>query len=570
MANETSAPTPRFDTFYKHDELTKLLFEYAQAFPTLVAIRSIGKSYEGREIWVATLTNGATGLAEDKPAFWCDGNIHAAELTASTAVLYYLHRLLTGYGSDAEVTQLLDTRAVYLCPRLNPDGAELALADRPRHIRSSTRRYPLDEEPIDGLTAEDIDGDGRVLSMRIRDPHGTWKKCEQDPRLMVARKPGEFGGEYYRLMPEGLIKNYDGLTIKVNSDIEGLDLNRNFPSGWRQEFEQVGAGDYPTSEPEVKAMVDFVVGHPNIGAAVSYHTHSGVILRPMGTQSDDDMIPEDLWEIKRFSEIGARLTGYPAISIWHDFKYHPKEVISGTQDWMYEHLGALFWVVEIWAPNREAGINDYKWIDWYREHSVDDDLKLIKWSDEHCGGQAHVDWKEFMHPQLGAVELGGWDKMNYWRNPPPPLREREAARFPKWMTTIALSLPRLELLRTEVRALGTDTWRVRIAVANSGWLPSYISKRALERKTVRGVIFEIHIPENDSAVSLVSGKPRMEGPQLEGHAPKASLNAFLPSREVTADRAVGEWVVRAPKGTRLAIGARSDRAGAVRAEVVLD
>jgi murein tripeptide amidase MpaA len=570
MATETPAPTPRFDTFYKHDELTKLLFEYAQAFPTLAAIRSIGKSYEGREIWVATVTNSETGPADDKPAFWCDGNIHAAELTASTAVLYYLHQLLTGYGSDAEITQLLDTRAVYLCPRINPDGAELALADRPRHIRSSTRRYPFDEERVDGLDKEDIDGDGRILSMRVRDPHGTWKKCAQDPRLMVAREPGEFGGEYYRLMPEGLIRGYDGLTINVNSDLEGLDLNRNFPSGWRQEFEQVGAGEYPTSEPEVKAMVDFVVSHRNIGAAVSYHTHSGVILRPMGTQSDDDMIPEDLWSIKRFSELGAKLTGYPAISIWHDFKYHPKEVISGTQDWMYEHLGALFWVVEIWAPNREAGITDYKWIDWYREHPVEDDLKLIKWSDEHCGGQAHVDWKPFMHPQLGAVEIGGWDKMNFWRNPPPPLREREAARFPRWMTTIALSLPKLELLRTEVRALGPDTWRVRIAVANSGWLPSYVSKRALERKTVRGVIFEIHIPDNDGAVSLVSGKPRMEGPQLEGHAPKTSQNAFLPGREITADRAVGEWVVRAPKGTRLAIGARSDRAGAVRAEVVLD
>ena len=161
----------------------------------------------------------------------------------------------------------------------------------------------------------------------------------------------------------------------------------------------------------------------------------------MGTQSDDDMIPEDLWSIKRFSEIGAKLTGYPAISIWHDFKYHPKEVITGTQDWVYEHLGALFWVVEIWAPNKEAGITDYKWIDWYREHPVEDDLKLLKWSDEQCGGQAHVDWKPFMHPQLGAVEIGGWDKMNFWRNPPPQLREREAARFPKWMTQIALSLP---------------------------------------------------------------------------------------------------------------------------------
>jgi hypothetical protein len=138
------------------------------------------------------------------------------------------------------------------------------------------------------------------------------------------------------------------------------------------------------------------------------------------------------------------------------------------------------------------------------------------------------------------------------------------------MTTIALSLPRLELLRTEVRARGPDTWRVRIAVANSGWLPAYVTKRALARKTVRGVMFEIHLPENDPSVSLCSGKPRMEGPQLEGHAPKNSLNAFLPNREITADRAVGEWVVRAPKGTRLALTARADRAGAVHAEVLLD
>jgi hypothetical protein len=151
-------------------------------------------------------------------------------------------------------------------------------------------------------------------------------------------------------------------------------------------------------------MVDFIVKHPNIGAAISFHTHSGVILRPMGTSSDDDMTPEDLWMIKRLSDIGAKLTGYPAISIFHDFKYHPKEIITGTQDWVYEHLGALFWTVEIWAPNKEAGITGYKWIDWYRDHPVEDDLKLLKWSDEQCGGQAHVDWRPFRHPQLGMVE----------------------------------------------------------------------------------------------------------------------------------------------------------------------
>jgi len=560
-------PVPRFDIFYRHAELSRLLHDYADARPDLVRIDSIGHSHEGRDIWLAVITQRGTGLDTDKPAFWVDGNIHAGELTASTACLYWLHQLVTGYGQDPATTQLLDTRVVYLCPRLNPDGAELALADRPRYIRSSTRPYPFDEPHIDGLTVEDVDGDGRVLFMRMADPHGSWKSHPEDARLMIPREPGEFGGSYWRVMPEGTLANFDGLQIQVNRDVEGLDLNRNFPAYWRQEFEQVGAGPYPTSEPEVRAMVDFIVKHPNVGAGVSFHTHSGVILRPMGTQADDDMTPEDLWVYKRLSALGEKLTGYPAISIYEDFRYHPKEVISGTQDWLYEHLGSLFWTVEIWAPNKEAGITEYDWIHWYREHPPEDDLKLLRWSDTQCGGQAHVDWYAFQHPQLGAVELGGWDRLNYWRNPPPHLREREAARFPAWLSQIALSLPKLEVLRTEVRALGGDTWRVRFAVANAGYLPAYVSARALERKTARGAVFEILLPEG---AQLVSGKPRVVGPHLSGHAAKGSLQAFLPNREVTADRAVAEWVVRAPRGTRLGMSARADRAGAVHTEVVLD
>ncbi len=560
-------PIPRFETFYRHAELTRLLQDYADALPGLIELRSIGKSYEGRDIWLVVVTNRSMGDDSAKPGFWVDGNIHAAELTASTACLYWLHQLAIGYAADDTITRLLDTRTVYIVPRLNPDGAELALADKPRHIRSSTRPYPFDEQPVDGLTVEDIDGDGRILSMRIPDPHGPWKPHPQEPRVLVAREPGEFGGTYYRVVPEGSLKNFDGLHIDVNKDVEGLDLNRNFPSNWRQEFEQAGAGSFPTSEPEVRAMVSFITTHPNIGAAVSFHTHSGVILRPMGSMSDSDMTPEDLWVIKRLSDSGAKLTGYPAISGFHDFKYHPKEIITGTQDWVYEHLGALFWTVEIWAPNKEAGIDDYSWIDWYREHPPEDDLKLLKWSDDKTGGRAHVDWYPFQHPQLGMVELGGWDRLNYWRNPPPELRQREAARFPAWLNQIALSLPQLELLRTEVRALGEDTWRVRMAVANAGYLPSYVSKRALDRKVARGTVFEIVLPPG---VSLVTGKERLVQGHLEGHAPKNSLQAFLPNRNLTSDREVGEWVVRAPRGTQLAVRATADRAGSVVASLTLD
>ena len=204
----------------------------------------------------------SAGAARAKPARTYAGLATLAGRTralvsAERAALNFLQTLsgtatTTARFADAlrgTSTRLLDTRTVYICPRLNPDGAELALADRPRHIRSSTRRYPYDEDPIDGLTVEDVDGDGRVLFMRIPDPHGTYKKCAADPRLMVPREPGEFGGEYYRVMPEGTLKHYDGLTVNVNRDVEGLDLNRNFPPGWRQEFEQVGAGPYPASEP---------------------------------------------------------------------------------------------------------------------------------------------------------------------------------------------------------------------------------------------------------------------------------------------------------------------------------
>jgi len=562
----TELPQPDFSRFYRHEALHALLQGYAAARPELFTLRSIGKSHEGRDIWCVVATQRATGPDTDKPAFWVDGNIHAAELTASTAVLYWLDRLARGYGHDADTTHLLDTRAIYLVPRLNPDGAELALADRPRHIRSSTRPYPFDEPVIEGLTVEDVDGDGRVLTMRIADPHGPYKKHPADPRLMVAREPGEHGGEYFRLMPEGTLTHYDGITVTVNRDPEGLDLNRNFPSQWRQEHEQVGAGPYPASEPEVRAMVDFVVRHPNIGAAVSFHTHSGVILRPMGTEPDEAMVPEDLWMLQRLSRLGEEITGYPAISIFHEFKYHPKEVITGTQDWLHEHLGALFWTVELWAPNREAGIENYKWIDWYREHPVEDDLKLLRWSDEHCAGQAHVEWRAFEHPQLGAVELGGWDKLNYWRNPPPQLREAEVARFPKWLSTLACSLPKLELLGARAQRLGEDSWRVQLDVVNAGYLSAHVTQRALERKQVRGVMFEIELPQD---AALVTGKLRMEGPHLEGHAPKTSQQAFLPNREISADRARGEWVVRAAPGTRLALSARADRAGVVRAEVVL-
>ena len=554
------------DRFYRYDELTALLRALVASRPSLFALEGIGKSHEGRDIWVVTATNRGTGAPEDKPAFWIDGNIHAAELMASSACLHFLDTLDRGYGGDPDITRLLDTRVIYLCPRINPDGAEWALADKPRFIRSSTRPYPFDEDPVDGLSMGDVDGDGRILSMRIPDPNGNYKRHPEEPRLMIPRDPAESGGEYWRIVPEGTFASYDGVEMRLNRDKQGLDLNRNFPAGWRQEFQQVGAGPYPTSEPEVRAVVDFVARHTNICGGVSFHTHSGVILRPFSSEPDENMPAEDLWLYKLFGKKSTELTGYKNISIFHDFKYHPKQVITGGFDWIYEHLGQFFWTVEIWAPAKEAGIDDYHFIEWYREHPPEDDLKLLRWSDRELGGQGYIDWYPFDHPQLGRIELGGWNKLQVFRNPPVKYREREAKRFPKWLTWQALTTPRLELFRSDVERLGEDTWRVRLAVHNTGYLPSYVTKRALERKVTRGVVYEIELPPG---ATLVAGKRRVEGSQLEGRASKPSLQAFLPNPDLSGDRGQCEWTIRAMPGTTVNAIARHDRAGRVRVALEL-
>ena len=132
-------PSIPCDRFLRYAELTECLHALAREHPRQVAIESIGRSHEGRDIWVLTVTNAASGPAHEKPAFWVDGNIHSTEVAASAATLHFLNELVTGYGTDAEVTRALDTRAFYVCPRINPDGAEWALADKPKWVRSSTR-----------------------------------------------------------------------------------------------------------------------------------------------------------------------------------------------------------------------------------------------------------------------------------------------------------------------------------------------------------------------------------------------------------------------------------------------
>ena len=555
---------PRFDRYFRFDELTDFLTDLQRQHDHLMKLESIGRSFQGRHIWLCRVTDFASGDDTHKPAIWVDANIHSAELSGSTLCLLLLQKLVDGYGKDPVLTHCLQTRTFYICPRVNPDGAEWALASVPKLVRSSVRPYPYPlDSPGPGLEQQDIDGDGRVLTMRIPDPNGAWKVCPSQPRLLIPREPTETEGRFYRLLPEGTIQDYDGVHIPLQAKKEQLDLNRNFPAQWREEFEQKGAGAYPTSEPEVRAIVDFIANHANIGAGIALHSYSGALLRPYSYKPDHDMPGEDLWTYEKIGEYGSRMTGYPAVSAYHEFRYHPNEIITGAlDDWLYDIRGVFGWTVEIWSPQRQAGIKDYKFIDWYRSHPLEDDIKLLAWSDSILDGKGYVDWYPFEHPQLGPVELGGWDSLFTFWNPPPALLEKEITPIAEWIIWHVRILPRLEWHKIDIQALGADSYRIYAAVNNVGWLPTYVTKNALKRNLSRGVIFEILLaPE----ATLEHGPRQIEVEQLEGRAYKRSSPCGFGGyvADPTDDRCAASWVVRCASPAEIEIVARHDRAGSL-------
>ncbi len=558
-----------FNHYFTNEELEAILPTWVQEYPDLLTLTHLGQSYEKRPLWLLTLTNKKTGSDIEKPALWIDGNIHATEIAGTTTALMLAYTLLVNYGKEERLTHLLDTSVLYIAPRINPDGAAWAMAPNPRYIRSGVRPYPF-EEKQEGLHAEDLDKDGVILQMRIPDPNGDWKISSLDPRLMEKRSPNESGGAYYRLLPEGMIEDYDGYLIKLGRPQQGLDFNRNFPYEWRPEGDQNGAGPYPASEPEIKAVADFIVAHPNINLAVTYHTYSRVILRCSSTKPDSELDTEDLWVYKKIGQMGTQFTGYRCVSVFHDFLYHPKEITTGAfDDWMYDHRGVFAFTVELWDLPSEAGIQNRKFIEWYQDHPHHEDVQILQWADAHAGAGAYVAWYPFNHPQLGPVELGGWNSMYTWRNPPAAFIGSEAARNVPFAIALGELLPHLAIHTLEVTPLEEETgkttpdlklktdFRINLVVENTGFLPTHTSQQAKKRQAVRPLRVELELP---AGVSLINGKVRSELDHLAGRSNKLDVTMIWGAAP-TDHRGRGEWVIRAPAGAQIGMKILSERAG---------
>lgn len=552
--------TYAFDRFLRYDELTEWLHATAAAHPDLMHVGSYGTSHEGRDLWLATITDSSTGTHDSKPAHWVDANIHSVEVTAGVAALHLVHHLVTRFGHDEVVTRALRTRTFYVAPRVNPDGVEWVLADSPRRRRSSTRPWPWrDAHRAPGLHVGDIDGDGRILSMRIPDPNGAWSISKIDPRLLAPVPPEGTpdGTPRYRLLMEGEVVDHDGFTIPKPSPPEGLDMNRNFPAGWGTSVR--GSGDHPLSEPEIHSLVEAVTARPNVCGYNAFHTSGGVLLRPSSTRPDSKLPPLDVWAYNQLGLRGTELTGYPVHSVFEDFTWDPAVTMSGAaDDWAYDHLGIFGWTTEFWDVVKAATGNSQSTLFWYTGPTEAEEAAVLAWSDEHAP-EMFVPWRPFEHPQLGMVEIGGWDDMQTWTNPPLSVLAAEVRPHAEFAVLQALASPCLDVVHTAAVPLGAGTWRIEAGIANTGWLPTTITDHARRENLVRPLVAEI------GGAEVLGGPSRLELGQLGGQI----SSRFANRNDGTPDRALATWVVRADAGTEVTVVATHPRAGRATATITI-
>jgi len=310
--------------------------------------------------------------------------------------------------------------------------------------------------------------------------NGTMIPDPDDPSGRIMKRVPR-GEGIYATSGEGIDNDNDG---RVNEDgIGGLDLHRNYPENWRPEseltgrgFTQRGAGEYPLSEPETRAVFTFLMTHPNIYVVNSMDTRVPMHLRPPSTSpSAERMYPEDLKWYLYFDELGKKITGYEKAGDVYDDYGNGQPLFGHGPDFGYWYLGAIWYGDEIWNGGQ------------YKDYDGDgdkDQIDMLRWDDEENNGEGFIEWKPLKHPLHDSVEAGGFHPKFFGQNPP-------AAHLEEWVSKQALfnlelvkHLPRLEWEDYSVRRVkkhkGDSTdYELKIRYRNSGKLPTALSQAHL-------------------------------------------------------------------------------------------
>jgi hypothetical protein len=479
-AQKTAVTMPlRFDAYHTLDQVYESLTALNQAFPNLTTLEVVGKSEEGRPLYVMTVNNPKTGPAADKPAIYADGNMHGNEIQGGEICLYLLDYLLGNFGKNPEVTRVLDKTCFYVVPVVNVDGRYHFFADANTSSSNRGLRIATDDDN-DGLVDEDfpddLDGDGNICLMRRRDPFGAYKTDPEDPRLMVRVKPGE-KGEWTILGEEGIDNDGDG---QINEDSEGyVDANRNWGFDWAPPYVQSGSGDYPFSGTAIKALGEWTVAKTNICIGWSFHNNGGMFLRGPSRKGLGEYPPQDITVYDYIGRESERvMPGYKYLISWKDLY----TTYGDSVEWLAQIIGAYAYCAEVYQTETETHHDMTSKIEMGGEKTAGgqdiSERERIKYNDNVVQGELYKPWKPFKHPAYGDIEIGGWVKMSERLGPPFTIKDL-VHRNAMAVIFTAKHVPEVSLEVTEVKPIAKNLYRVRTRLANSKAMPtmSYLAQK---------------------------------------------------------------------------------------------
>jgi hypothetical protein len=468
-----------WDRWLDHKELGDRLKIMEKTWPKFLKLTSIGKSFGGRELWLMTINNPATGPEMSKAAMYIEANVHGNEIQGAEVSLYTIWYLMENYERNTNIKRLVDERVFYIQPTINPDGRDYFLYGTGDGSR--TGHVPVDSDG-DGLFDEDgpddLNGNGIIEQIRKYVPgEGTHRISHVDPRFLEPVPPGQ-KGDWILLGREGKDNDGDGL---VDEDPPGgYDPNRNYASDWQPNYVQGGAMDYPFQLPESRASNDFWAKHPNIAGLQTFHNSGGMILRPPGMAWYGDYPPSDIRAYDEIAETGERmLPYYDYLVIWKGLY----TVHGGSIDWTNDGLGILSFSNELWnggqyynSPllNKQQSDPSSPISGQKGQYFFDDFLEF---------GDEYEEWKPFDHPQYGKVELGGWKKLQGRVNP----RFMSMELFHRNMAFTLLhadQMPLVKMGRSMVEKIDGGIYRVRLEITNERIIPTIMAKAA-QNKVVR-------------------------------------------------------------------------------------
>jgi hypothetical protein len=507
-----------FKHYHSRLEIEWWMRKWAAEYPAIVEYYEVGRSFGNVPIMQLTLTNKSTGGHTDKPAAFFEGGRHSGEITSTESAFYLAWYLVENYGKNADVTRLLDQKAIYIRPLNNPDGSDLYRLTAQAN-RSTVRPYDSDGDGLmDENPGEDLDGDGYIRQMRqfVGAGNGSFViDSAADPRGRLMRNVGQGNGSY-NMYSEGVDRDGDG---RIGEDgIGGLDLHRNYPQNWRpmpggdstgRGYTQGGAGAYPLSEPETKSVYMWMMTHPNISVVNTMDTSVPMHLRPPSTCEEEEcMYAEDLRWYQHFDSVGLTITEYPwAGNVFRTYatrnnpNANPSPLFGHSPDFGYFGYGSIWYGDELWNGGRERDYNNDGRIEQW---------EVLRYCDEEFGGRCFQEWTPFNHPTLGPLEIGGFNPKFWSQNGPPETLEKWASRQAMFNLYMAQSLPRIEIASATVAraAAGSDaTHEITVVVRNSGRLPTAL-EQAKRVKIVRPDRLVVQAG-GGSSTRVVGGQPEM-------------------------------------------------------------